>query len=152
MSLGLLINGLKFLSNPLVLLSILLAGSLTFGGCQSRRVKALKEDYATQKAELVKIKAANVQIGKLLAEARANLAQVEAQIEADKLEIATIRAELERAQAVRAALEADKAKAINASNDARVDAERTLKTFMERYARATRDPDCQAILEAPLCR
>ena len=33
MGLGLLINGLKFLSNPLVLLSILLAGSLTFGGC-----------------------------------------------------------------------------------------------------------------------
>ena len=152
MGLGLLINGLKFLSNPLVLLSILLAGSLTFGGCQSRRVKALKEDYAAQKAELVKIKAANVQIGKLLAEARANLAQVEAQIEADKLEIATIRAELERAQAVRAALEADKAKALKASNDARLDAERTLKTFMERYARATRDPGCQAILEAPLCR
>jgi len=152
MGLGLLINGLKFLSNPLVLLSILLAGSLTFGGCQSRRVKALKADIAEHKAEVVKLRAANKAIDKMLAAARANLAQVEAQIEADKLEIATIRAELERAQAVRAALEADKAKALKASNDARVDAERTLKTFMERYARATRDPGCQAILEAPLCR
>lgn len=152
MSLGLVLNALKFLSNPVILLSILLAGSLTFGGCQSKRVKALKLDIQEAKAELAKFKAANKAIDKLLAEARKDLARVEAEIVANKAEITTLQTELARAQQVRQALEADKAKAIAASNRARVDAERTLKAFVDRYARATRNPDCQAILEAPLCR
>ncbi len=152
MSLGLVINALKFLSNPVVLLSVLLAGSLTFGGCQSKRVKALKLDLQESKAELAKFKAANKAIDKLLAEARKDLARVEGEIEANKAEIASLRTELDRAQQVRQALEADKARALAASERARKDAERTLAAFVDRYARATRNPDCQAILEAQLCR
>lgn len=152
MSLGILINALKFLSNPVVLLSVLLAGSLTFGGCQSKRVKALKLDLQESKAEIAKFKAANKAIDKLLAEARKDLARVEGEIEANKAEIASLRTELDRAQQVRQALEADKARALAASERARKDAERTLAAFVDRYARATRNPDCQAILEAQLCR
>lgn len=147
-----LVNVLKILSNPVILLSILLAGSLTFGGCQSKRIKGLKADVAEYKAAVVKFKA-EVESG------RNNLKVVNRQLEIERAKLAeleahaaSLRTELERAQQVRQALEADKARAIAASNRARVDAERTLKTFMERYARATRNPDCQAILEAPLCR
>lgn len=146
------VNVLKILSNPVVLLSVLLAGSLTFGGCQSKRIKGLKADVAEYKAAVVKFKA-EVESG------RNNLKVVNRQLEVERAKLAeleahaaSLRTELERAQQVRQALEADKARAIAASNRARVDAERTLKAFMERYARATRNPDCQAILEAPLCR
>lgn len=149
---GTLIAWLKILSNPIVLLSVLLAGSLAFGGCQSKRVKALKLDLQESKAEIAKFKAANKAIDKLLAEARKDLARVEAEIEANKAEIASLRTELDRAQQVRQALEADKARALAASERARKDAERTLAAFVDRYARATRNPDCQAILEAQLCR
>ena len=152
MSLGLIINALKFLSNPVVLLSVLLAGSLAFGGCQSKRIKGLKADVAEYKAAAVKFKA-EVETG------RNNLKVVNRQLEIERAKlaeleahVATLRAELAKAQEVRARIEADHKRALAAQAAAKVDAERTLATFMERYARATRNPDCQAVLETLLCR
>lgn len=147
-----LVNVLKILSNPMVLLSILLAGSLTFGGCQSKRIKGLKADVAEYKAAVVKIKAEvetgrnNLKVAtKALETERAKLADLEAHAD-------LLRSELAAAQAVRAKIEADHKRALEAQAAAKVDAERTLHTFMERYARATRNPDCQAVLETLLCR
>lgn len=152
MSLGLVINALKFLSNPLVLLSVLLAGSLAFGGCQKHRVKVLKQDLA--KAEQVRddFKRKRDEIDKLLTAVRAELALAEREIESGRLEVATLRTELASAQQVRARIEAEHKRAQAASERARKDAERTLAEFVDRYARATRNPDCMAILEAPLCQ
>lgn len=151
-SLAFLVNALKFLSNPLVLLSVLLAGSLTFGGCQSKRIAGYKLKAEEHKAQIVALEK-----GSKLWEAKAkeNAGKVEAlrgELAATVRDFQTVQAELAKAQAVREAIEADKLKAIAASNRARRDAETTLQTFMERYARATRNPDCAAMLNAGLCR
>ena len=152
MSLALVVNALKFLSNPLVLLSVLLAGSLAFGGCQSKRIKGLKADVAEYKAAVVKVNAE-------VEAARNNLKVANRQLEVERAKLAdleavtaTLREELARALEVRAKIEADHKRALAAQAAAKVDAERTLATFMERYARATRNPDCQAVLETLLCR
>ena len=152
MSLALVINALKFLSNPLVLLSILLAGSLAFGGCQSKRIAGFKREAVEHKAQIASLsKSAQAWEAK----AKDNAAKVTAlqgEISALVADYATLKAELVKAQEIRAAIEADKAKALAASARARKDAETTLQTFMERYARATRNPDCAAMLNAGLCR
>lgn len=152
MSLAFLVNALKFLSNPLVLLSVLLAGSLAFGGCQSKRIAGYKIKAEEHKAQIVALEKA----GKLWeAKAKENAGKAEAlkgELAALVADYATAQAELKKAQAVREAIEADKLKALAASNRARRDAETTLQTFMERYARATRNPDCAAMLNAGLCR
>ena len=152
MSLALVINALKFLSNPLVLLSVLLAGSLAFGGCQSKRIASFKREAVEHKAQI-----AALEKGSKLWEAKAKenagkVTTLQGELEATVRDYQTVQAELAKAQAVRDAIEADKAKAIAASNRARRDAETTLQTFMERYARATRNPDCAAMLNAGLCR
>lgn len=152
MSLAILVNALKFLSNPLVLLSVLLAGSLAFGGCQSKRIAAFKREAVEYKAEIAKL--VNSAKG-WEAKAKENAAKVESlngELAATIQDYQTVRAELEKAQQVRAAIEADQKRALAASARARRDAETTLQTFMERYARATRNPDCAAMLNAGLCR
>lgn len=152
MSLALVVNALKFLSNPLVLLSVLLAGSLAFGGCQSKRIAGFKLKAEEHKAQIASLsKAAQAWEAK----AKENAAKAEAlagEVAALSADFETAKAELVKAQEVRAAIEADKAKALALSNRARRDAETTLQTFMERYARATRNPDCAALLNAGLCR
>lgn len=152
MGFGMLVNVLKVLSNPLVLLSVLLAGSLTFGGCQSKRIAGFKQKAEEHKAQIVALSKASLAWE---AKAKENAGKVESlcgELAALVADYATAQAELKKAQAVREAIEADKLKAIAASNRARRDAETTLQTFMERYARATRNPDCAAMLNAGLCR
>ena len=151
-SLALVINALKFLSNPLVLLSVLLAGSLAFGGCQSKRIAGFKQKAEEHKAQIVALeKGSKLWEAKALQNAR-KVEELQGELAAIAADYQTAQAELAKAQEVRQALEADKAKAIAASNRARRDAETTLQTFMERYARATRNPDCAALLNAGLCR
>lgn len=152
MSLALVVNALKFLSNPLVLLSVLLAGSLAFGGCQSKRIAGFKQKAAEHKAQIVALEKASRAWEAKAKENAAKADSLQGELAATVRDFETVRAELAKAQAVRAAIEADKAKALAASNRARRDAETTLQTFMERYARATRNPDCAAMLNAGLCR
>lgn len=152
MSLGLVINALKFLSNPLVLLSVLLAGSLAFGGCQSKRIAGYKIKAEEHKAQIVALGKASQAWEAKAKENAGKVTALQGEMAALAADFHTAQAELAKAQEVRQALEADKAKAIAASNRARRDAETTLQTFMERYARATRNPDCAAMLNAGLCR
>lgn len=147
-----LVNVLKILSNPVILLSILLAGSLTFGGCQSKRIKGLKADVIEYKAAVVKAKADADAEREKLKVANRQLAVEQAKLADLEAVTATLREELAKAQAVRAKIEADHKRALAAQAAAKVDAERTLATFMERYARATRNPECQAVMETLLCR
>lgn len=152
MSLALVINALKFLSNPLVLLSVLLAGSLAFGGCQSKRIAGFKQKAEEHKAQIVALGKASQAWEAKAKDNAAKATALQGELAALSVDYQTAQAELAKAQEVRQALEADKAKAIAASNRARRDAETTLQTFMERYARATRNPDCAALLNAGLCR
>lgn len=152
MGIGLVINALKFLSNPLVLLSVLLAGSLTFGGCQSKRIASFKIKAAEHKAQIVALTQASKAWEAKAKENAGKVTTLQGELAALSADFHAAQAELKRAQEVRAAIEADKAKALAASARARRDAETTLQTFMERYARATRNPDCAAMLNAGLCR
>lgn len=152
MGIGLVINALKFLSNPLVLLSVLLAGSLAFGGCQSKRIASFKIKAAEHKAQIVALTQASKAWEAKAKENAGKVTTLQGEVTALQNDFSLAKSELAKAQAVRAAIEADKAKALAASARARRDAETTLQTFMERYARATRNPDCAAMLNAGLCR
>lgn len=152
MSLAFLLNALKLLSNPLVLLSVLLAGSLAFGGCQSKRIAGYKLKAEEHKAQIASLVKASLAWEAKAKENAGKVVTLQGELAALAADFHTAQDELKKAQAVREAIEADKQKAIAASNRARRDAETTLQTFMERYARATRNPDCAALLEAQLCR
>ena len=152
MGFGMLVNVLKVLSNPLVLLSVLLAGSLTFGGCQSKRIASFKREAVEHKAQIASLSKSAQAWEAKAKENAGKVTTLQGELAAISADFAQVQAELKRAQEVRAAIEADKAKALAASARARRDAETTLQTFMERYARATRNPDCAAMLNAGLCR
>lgn len=151
-SLAFLVNLLKVLSNPLVLLSVLLAGSLAFGGCQSKRIAGFKQKAEEHKAQIVALGKASQAWEAKAKENAGKVTALQGEMAALAADFHTAQAELAKAQEIRQALEADKVKALAASNRARRDAETTLQTFMERYARATRNPDCAAMLNAGLCR
>lgn len=151
-SFAFLVNVLKVLSNPVVLLSVLLAGSLAFGGCQSKRIAGFKQKAEEHKAQIVALeKGSKLWEQKALQNAR-KVEGLQGELAALVADYATAQAELKKAQEVREAIEAEKAAALAASNRARRDAESTLRTFMDRYARATRNPDCAALLNTGLCR
>ena len=138
------LNALKFLSNPLILLSVLLAGSLAFGGCQSRRIKGYQAQAKEAKAAIVRLEAE----GKV---SRDNLKAAQADLAATAGALNAANSELIACQNVRAKVEAEQKAALAASERAKRDAERTLSTFMDRYARAYRNPSCRALLDTPVC-
>lgn len=150
-SLALFVNALKFLSNPLVLLSVLLAGSLAFGGCQSKRIASYKREAVAHKTELVQVKAsAKAWEAKAVTNASL-LAAANRDLETRATENTALRTELASCQQVRLVIEAEKQRAVAASERARKDAETTLASVTERFALYVRKPQCRAAMELPLC-
>lgn len=148
---GTLITWLKILSNPMVLLSVLLAGSLMFGGCQSKRIAGFKRDAIAHKAELVQVKASAKDWEDKARENASKLADATRDLETRATENAALRAELTSCQQVRIAIEADKRRAVAASERARLDTERALASVTERFAAYVRKPQCRAAMDLPLC-
>lgn len=145
------LNALKFLSNPMVLLSVALAVSMTFGGCQKRRVAGLKADVAkvTEARDELKKKAKEAE--GLLTAARADLAAAKRDLQTRATENTALRTELASCQDVRIAIEAEKQRAIAAAERKRLDTERTLASVTERFAAYVRKPQCRAAMDLPLC-
>ena len=150
-ALALGLNALKFLSNPMVLLSVALAISMTFGGCQSKRIASFKREAAAHKAELVQVKAsAKAWEAKALDNA-SKLAAAHRDLETRATENTALRTELASCQDVRIAIEADKQRAVAAAERKRLDTERTLASVTERFAAYVRKPQCRAAMDLPLC-
>lgn len=150
-SLALFVNALKFLSNPLVLLSVLLAGSLAFGGCQSKRIAGFKLKAEEHRAQIASLsKAAQAWEAKAVTNASL-LAAANRDLETRATENTALRTELASCQQVRLVIEAEKQRAVAASERARKDAETTLASVTERFALYVRKPQCRAAMELPLC-
>lgn len=151
MSLAFLLNALKFLSNPLVLLSVLLAGSLTFGGCQSKRIASFKREAADNKAQIVSLVKSSKAWEAKAVENASQLAAANRDLETRATENTALRTELASCQDVRIAIEAEKQRAIAAAERKRLDTERTLASVTERFAAYVRKPQCRAAMDLPLC-
>lgn len=150
-ALALGLNALKFLSNPMVLLSVLLAGSLAFGGCQSKRIAGFKQKAAEHKAQIVALeKASRAWEAKAVDNAQ-QLAAAFRDLETRATENTALRTELDSCQQVRIAIEAEKQRALAAAERKRLDTERTLATVTERFAAYVRKPQCRAAMDLPLC-
>lgn len=151
MSIALLLNALKFLSNPLVMLSVLLAGSLAFGGCQSKRIASFKIKAAEHKAQIVALTQASKAWEAKAADNARKLAAANRDLETRATENTALRTELASCQQVRIAIEVEKQRAVAAAERKRLDTERTLASVTERFAAYVRKPQCRAAMDVPLC-
>lgn len=151
MSIALLLNALKFLSNPLVMLSVLLAGSLAFGGCQSKRIASFKIKAAEHKAQIVALTQASKAWEAKAADNARKLAAANRDLETRATENTALRTELTSCQQVRIAIEVEKQRAVAAAERKRLDTERTLASVTERFAAYVRKPQCRAAMDLPLC-
>ncbi len=145
------LNALKFLSNPMVMLSVALAISMTFGGCQSKRIASFKREAAEHKAQIVALGKASKAWEARAAESDKALAAATRDLETRALENGALRTELASCQRVRTAIEADQKRALAAAERARKDAETTLASITERFAAYVRKPQCRAAMDLPLC-
>lgn len=122
-----------------LLLGLLLAGQTLRLHWAQADVATAKADVATQKAEVTRVSGERdtaTRRGTDLAAASRSWERVAG----ERLVL------LDQAQKENTRLEADNAKAVAAAQAKQRDAERTLESFMSRYAAQIRAPDCAAAL------
>lgn len=120
-----------------------LAAAVLVFGFQGCRIKSLKKDVAQAEAKvLIASSARDIALAGLKDAHNANVAG-EAVIAAQRAELDARKAEADRNRAANDA-------ALKAAKAAQKDAEVTLQAFVDRYARASRVPECKALLDTPL--
>lgn len=122
-----------------ILLGVALAYSVIAGIGKDARIASLQGALSTAQAQQKTLAAEKVTLQQALDTAAAAREAAE-KVASERLAI------LERERAEHARVREANAAAIRASEAARVDAERTLSQFMDRYAEQLRNPECVTAL------